>query len=203
MWPMAASPWAEYPSAPRQATNPMAAARRYPGKVDQLPARLQTLISKLLAAGCTQREITEKLNALLAEQGGSVSKSSVNRYITRMRANGQRMREVHEAAQAWSKTVGTLDGGEVDNYLMEMLRILAVKSADQLGNETDPDLKAISDLALTARRLVHAQESVDKRIEAIRKRTVAEAAEAAAEAARADGVKAETIAQIRARVMGI
>ena len=172
--------------------------RHRPGKIDKLPERIQTKVMTLLNQGVSQRAITAELNALLVERGESLSRSSVNRFAKKMRENGLEIRQAHEAARAWAKNVGDVDGGEIEAYLVEIVRVLAIKHTE-LFDKDKPDLKSISALARTVQGLVSAQSAIDKRIEATRKR----AAAAAASAAKKAGVKAETIKHIREQVMGI
>ena len=174
-----------------------------------MPRALQDLVGELLGQGWTRTGITEAVNAELARRGEQpVSRSSVHRYATRMLSEGRRIREIHEAAATWSRTIGPIDGGEVDAYLVELVRALAVdhmhlftegEGEDEGEGEKRPTIREISDLALAMRRLVGAQEQADKRIAAARAR----AADDAADAARSAGLKDDTIQQIRERVLGV
>ena len=172
--------------------------RQRPGKIDKLPERIQTRVMTLLNQGVSQRAITAELNALLVERNEQLSRGSVNRFAKKMRRRGERIRQAHEAARAWSKNMGEIDGGEIEAYLVEVVRVLAIEHTEAFEKEK-PDLKAVSSLARTVQGLVSAQGAVDKRIEATRKR----AAAAATKAAKAGGASPEIIQEIREKVMGI
>ncbi len=174
----------------------MTEQRRYPGKIDRLPRAMQDLVGRLLAEGWTKTKITEALNAELAKAGEEpVSRHSVNRYTARMLAEGQDMREAHEAAKGWAQSMGQVDGGEVDAYLVEVARKLML---DHLHVVTDrdegPKLTEISQLALAIRRLADTRQLADKRIE----RRLAAAADEVASVAKKQGLGTDTVAALRA-----
>ena len=172
--------------------------RRYPGKIDRLPQDMQDLVGRLLAEGWTKTAITDALNAELAAVGEQpVSRHAVNRYTSRMLAEGRKIREAHEAAKAWARTTGQIDGGEIDAYLVDLVRTLALDHMHLLrmnsADEDKPTMQELSQLVLAIRRLIDSQEKADKRIE----RKLAAAADKVESVARKQGLKADTVSALR------
>ena len=180
-------------------------ARRYPGKIDQLPAEFRELIGKLLSEGWTKTAITQALNAELKSQGKRpVSRHAVNRYTSRMLEEGKRIREARDAAKSWAQVVGPIDGSEIDAYLVELVRVLAIDHMHLFKDgEEKPSIKELSDMALSMKRLVEASAQTEQRIARARAEARTEAAAQATEAAREAGLSDATIRQVRQKVLGI
>ncbi len=141
--------------------------------------------------------LREALNAELAAAGKApVSRHSVNRYSARVQAGGEKMREAREAARAWAQTTGQIDGGEIDAYLVELVRTRALDHLLEAGAsaEDQSSVQDLSQLALSIRRLIDSQEKADKRIE----RKLAAAADKMASVAKKQGLTADTVAALRA-----
>ena len=176
-------------------------SKRRPGRLDRLPDELKDLISDLLRRGWTKTEITEALNSELESRGEDpVSRFAVNRYTTRMLAEGRRMREAHEAAAAWARQIGPIPEGDLGAYMLDLVRTLAIDHMHLAADDQDgdPDLDQVTKMALAIKRLEEAHRETDRRLEAAKRR----AADEAGKVARGAGLSADTEAAIRAAIEG-
>lgn len=157
--------------------------------IDLLPDDIREKLHELLRdPRVSQLEATAKINAILEEDGNPdrVSKSAVNRYSMRMEEVGRKLRETREVAKMWIGKLGSEPQGEVGKLLNEMVRTLAFKAAMQ-AHEADDDAvdpKILRSLAVSVHRLEKAASENAKLEEQIRKRTLAEAADAVEDAAK-------------------
>ncbi len=176
---------------------------RRPGQIDQLPEEFKQLIGRLLAEGWTKTAITTALNAELKKTGrGAVSRFAVNRYTSRMLAEGKKIREAREAAAAWSRSIGTIADSDLGAYLIEVVKTLAVDHVHLFADaseEDTPQIEAVTKLALAIQRLEAAHQQTERRIAATKK----QAADEAGRAVQAAGLSEATVKLVRERILGV
>jgi hypothetical protein len=135
--------------------------------------------------------------------GGEASRSSVGRYVKTANERMEEYRQAQQMAAVWMDKIGKEPEGDVGRMLLEMLRMVAFKTIDNIDGASPEDLmflgKALKDLG-SADKLV-----VDKSI-ALRKLIAIKAEKVADEItkeARKIGASAETIQTWRDKVMGV
>jgi hypothetical protein len=183
--------------------------RGKPSKIDQLPDDIKSeLIELLRDKSVTQTEVLERVNTLIREAGlpeeEHISRSGLNRYATRMATVGSRIQEAREVSKQWVDQLGGKPTGEVSKVLIEMVRTLAfdqVLKLSESGEAVPP--KFIKELAVGVEKLEKAATESTKREKEIRKAMAEEAAERAAEVAKAAGLTADGAAQIKREILGI
>ena len=107
-------------------------------------------------------------------------------------------------SKQWVDQLGGKPTGEVSKVLIEMVRTLAfdqVLKMSESGEIVEP--KFIKDLAVGVEKLEKAATESTKREKEIRKAMAEEAAERAAEVAKAAGLTADGAAQIKREILGI
>lgn len=175
------------------------------------PHVLEALEGWLRDPAITQEEATRRTNLLLEEVAPErrVSKSAVNRYHADFRETALRMKEAREIARMMIADMGSTPGGQVGHVLTELIRSVSFRIARQIeagefAADALPGVVAqLKDLALVSQRVERASQVSEKREREIRERTAEEAAETAGEAARSQGLSAETVAEIRKKVLGV
>ncbi len=179
-----------------------------PSSIDRLPADVREKLQEFLRdPAVTQIRATELVNALLEERGEAdkkISKSAVNRYALRMEEVGRKLRESREVAELWIGKLGNAPGGEVGRLLNEVLRTLAFEltlPAIEGGEKLTP--KMINQLALAIQRLETASAQNQKVMEQVKRAAREEAAEAAEQIARRDGLSADSVQAIRKAILGV
>jgi len=149
--------------------------------ITRLDPELKRTLDELLRDGrLTQRQITEHLNALLAERGAEtrVSKSAVNRYAMRMESLGAKLRQQREIAEMWIGKLGAQPAGQVGHLLNEFVRGLAFDTAMSLSEGDEPvEPKLLKELSIAVERLERAASEGVRREAEIRKQLAAEARE--------------------------
>ncbi|WP_278385119.1 DUF3486 family protein [Alteromonas mediterranea] len=183
--------------------------RGKPSKIDQLPDDIKSeLIELLRDKSVTQTEVLERVNTLIRDAGlpeeEHISRSGLNRYATRMATVGSRIQEAREVSKQWVDQLGGKPTGEVSKVLIEMVRTLAfdqVLKLSESGEAVPP--KFIKELAVGVEKLEKAATESTKREKEIRKAMAEEAAERAAEVAKAAGLTADGAAQIKREILGI
>lgn len=174
--------------------------------IDTLPPDILERLQELLRdPRMTQLGVTARINALLQEQGEEpISKSALNRYAVKMDKIGSKLQQSRQIADMWIGKLGTQPAGQVGNLLNEVVRNLAFDTAIQLSEDEEPaSPKLIKELAIAIERLEKAAGDNEKRAAEIRKQARAQAAEQAAQSAKAGGVSDDTIERIRRDVLGM
>lgn len=175
--------------------------------IDQLPPEIRDALHELLRdPAISQLEATQKVNALLeAEQLDTrVSKSAVNRYSQRMDVIGEKMRQSRQIAEMWIGKLGNQPQGQVGKLLNEFTRTMAFETALQMSeDEEPPHPKLLKELSLAIKHLEEAATVNEKREREIRQQMAEEAANAAESVARQQGLTADSVAQIKAQILGI
>jgi len=185
---------------------------RQRSSIDLLPQEVRDQLNAFLRdPAITQKEATERVNALLEEIGvkKKVSKSSVNRYAMQMEEIGAQLRESREIAKMWIGELGAEPQGKIGNLVNEMLRTIAFRlSMLTQGSEIDEKnageiAKIGKDLSLMMMRLEKAANLNVEREREIRQQALVEAAETAEKITKQGGLSAETAEQIRKGILGL
>jgi hypothetical protein len=114
---------------------------------------------------------------------------------------GSRIRQGREIADMWIGKLGNEPQGKVGALLNELVRNLAFETAISLGDgDEPPPPKALKELAEALAKLEQASSLNEKRVAAIRQKTLEEAAEKVEAAAVAKGMGAEEAAFWRQEV---
>jgi len=175
--------------------------------VDRLPPDIREKLQELLRdPRVNQLEATARINAILEDEGlpERVSKSAINRYSLKMDKVGSRLQQSREIAQMWIGKLGAEPQGEVGKLLNEMVRTLAFEATMNMADgDVDVEPKMLKDLAIAIERLERAASTNQKREEEIRKKTLAEAADAVEKSIERKGLSDETVDAIKKRILGI
>lgn len=175
--------------------------------IDQLPPAIRDALHALLRdPAVSQLDATKKVNALLeAEQHElRVSKSAVNRYSQRMDQIGEKMRQSRQIAEMWIGKLGNQPQGQVGKLLNEFTRTMAFETALKMSEEDEPvPPKLLKELSLAIKHLEEAASVNEKREREIRQQMAEEAADAVETAAKAQGLTADSVAQIKQQILGI
>ncbi len=160
----------------------------------------------------TQREIVAHFNTLLAGRGEAqrLTTSSVNRYAQRIEDETGFLRDAREAADA---LVGPLkeESSNLPRAVASLLQSMAFEAVLQVREDgeqsIDDRVEAIKQLALAAQRIeLASSRSADREIK-IRKEARRQALEDAATAAESEavqqGLSADQVAFIRAKILGV
>lgn len=181
--------------------------------IEKLPPEIKSQLQQLLQdPRVTQLEVTEKINALLEEEGHEerVSKSAVNRYAVRMEEVGSKLRQSREISEMFIAKVGAAPQGQTGLLINEILRTLAfeVSLKIQDANLADPETLAatidqLKALALATQRLEQSATINVKRAAKIRKQAIADVAEVVEKAAVQQGLDKDQAAFWRQQVLGV
>ncbi|MBN2060713.1 MAG: DUF3486 family protein [Deltaproteobacteria bacterium] len=175
--------------------------------IARLPEDIREKLQELLRdPRVTQMEATERINAILEEDGhpDRVSKSSVNRYAVRMEEVGAKLRQSREVAKMWIGKLGAEPQGEVGKLLNEMVRSLAFEATMEMAEGSEPvPPKMIKDLSIAIERLERAATTNVKRDDEIRKRALEDAANAVEAAATEQGMSEDQAEFWRKKVLGV
>lgn len=178
-------------------------------KVDILPSDIRAQLSMLLRdKQYSQETIRGMINDLIEEAGLSdeykISRSSLNRYATRMESMGKRIRESREMARIWTEKLGQEPQGDVGKLLAEFVKQLAFDTAMRLDESGEPvSAKTLTELSLVTQRIEQAQMANLKREKEIRQLALEEAAKAVEDAGKKAGMGMENVAQMVRAVYGI
>ena len=176
-----------------------------PSTIARLPEDVrEQLHGWLRDPGITQRQATERVNAVLALlDQPPISKSAVNRYDLRMRAAGERLQQARAVADVWVGRLGAAPQGKLGNLLNELLRTLAFDIGLKLGDAPlTPDtlpgvIGQLRGLSLSAARLERAASDNVKREKEIRRQAADEITAAAEREARKGGIGVVTPERLR------
>jgi hypothetical protein len=177
--------------------------------VDRLPGKLRgKLLEMLQEPSVTQAEIVDAINAEAGET--LLSRSSMNRYAQRMKRFAEKNRQAKEIADAYIDKYGTDNRVKLGKVVNEQIRLAVFDLIGEIEEiREDPDIKTpmIADMLYKLSRGLKELEAAEKlnaeRAESIRKAALAEAAEAVEQAARSNGLTAETIEKIKTQILGL
>jgi hypothetical protein len=177
--------------------------------VDRLPENLRAkLLEMLHNPAVTQAEIVDAIN----EEAGEnlLSRSSMNRYAQKMKRFAEKNRQAREIADAYIDKYGTDNRVKLGKVVNEQIRLAVFDLIGEIEEiNADPDIKKteIADMLYKLSRGLKELEAAEKlnaeRTETIRKAALAEAADAAEQAARSNGLTADTIGKIKKQILGL
>lgn len=174
--------------------------------IEQLPADILEQLQDLLRdPRVTQLQATAEINAILQQQGEApVSKSAVNRYSLKMEEVGAKLQQSREMANMWIGKLGAAPQGQVGKLINEIIRTMAFDTAMHMSEDDEPvPPKMLAQLALAVQRLESAANMNEEREKQIRKEMALEAAEAAEESMRGQGMSREAVDTIKKQILGL
>jgi len=173
--------------------------------VKTLPTQIRAEVDRLLADG---RYTLDDVVAHLRKLGADVSRSALGRYSKEFEAVAAKMREAREVTTAFAKELGELPDNDMGRMLAELLHTVVFKVlTNQTGADGAADAQDVMFLARSLKDLATANRMSAELEMKIRDRVATEtakkAAAAAEDAAREQGLSAETVEAIKARILGI
>ncbi|HCC37023.1 MAG TPA: hypothetical protein DEQ14_05120 [Treponema sp.] len=177
--------------------------------VDRLPENLRIkLLEMLTNPAITQAEIVDAINAEAGET--LLSRSSMNRYAQRMKRFAEKNRQAKEIADAYIDKYGNDNRVKLGKVVNEQIRLAVFDLIGEIEEiQADPEIKKteIADMLYKLSRGLKELEAAEKlnaeRAESIRKAALAEAADAVEQAAKSNGLTAETIEKIKSQILGL
>lgn len=169
----------------------------------ELDPRLKAAADEAIRNGATIDEIVETLQSL----GGEVSRSAVGRYTFKTRATMAKLREVREVAAVWADKFGSEPDGDVGQLVGQVLHAIAYQQASQMADADGTEKESAGPrelmfLAGALKDIAAANKLSADRILKVRKETAAKAAAEVEKVAKAGGMTADTVAKLRAAVLG-
>lgn len=136
-----------------------------------------------------------------------LTRSSLNRYSTKMEEAATRIRQGREVAEAWTAKLGDKPTSEAGKLLREAVTTMAFETSAHMLNDSGVDKpvepKALGQLALVSQRLEQASMVGLKREKQIRQAFAEEAANAVSEELRGqDGMSEQLEDRIRKVLLG-
>jgi len=170
-----------------------------PSTIERLDNRIREAVDAAVRGGATIDEIVETITEL----GGDASRSAVGRYVKRTREQMERYRHAREMAKAWIGRLEADPEGDVGRLLAEMLRTVAWQQLATMGETDEVDTNEIMLLARAIKDLASADKTAADRELRVRREVAKEAAATAEKTARAKGLDQDTIALIKASILGL
>jgi hypothetical protein len=185
-----------------------------PSTIDRLPGQVRELIGKLRQdRGLTIDEILDHLRQLDVE----VSRSALGRHVKGLAKMGERLRRSRAMAEGLARQLGDAPGDQVARVNIELLHSFiaeAFEAAEAQEDEAGQDIaaalrnpKGAALFAEAIERLTKASRHNQEFVEKIEARAAArakqDAAKSAEAAGRERGLSAETIAAIKANILGV
>lgn len=173
--------------------------KRRPSSITKLPPELRAELDRLLADGkYTLQAVTDHLRQL----GANVSWSGVQRYSADFERMAQDMRLTREMARAIGQELDAVEG-DAGRLVIESLQALLLRTRMQVAKGEEIDPAELAQLTRAARDLQSALKlNVDTEIK-VRERALREAAEAAEDVGKSEGLTGATIDAIKAKILGI
>lgn len=165
--------------------------------IRKLDPRIRDAVDTAIREG---RATIEDVVAIIKAMGGDASRSAVGRYKQQAEAQMARYREAQEVAKVWIGKLQADPEGDVSRLLAEMLRTTAFSTLGDMDAASPQDLmflgKALKDLA-------SADKLTADRILLVRREAAREAADKMASVAKAKGLSADTVAELRREILGV
>jgi hypothetical protein len=175
--------------------------------IERLPKDILEQLQVLLRdPRVSQLDATAQINGILEQTGidDRVSKSAVNRYAVKMQEVGAKLQQSRELAEMWIGKLGAAPQGQVGKLLNEIIRTMAFDTAMHMSEGEDPVApKMLSQLALAVQRLESAANMNEEREKQIRKEMAQQAADAAEESLRGQGMSREAVDTIKKQILGL
>lgn len=165
--------------------------------IKQLDPQIKAAVDEAIREN---RHTIDDIVALIVEMGGEASRSSVGRYKLKAEEQMQKYREAQEVAKVWVGKLQQDPEGDIGRLLGEMLRTVAFQTIGDMDAGSSMDImllaKALKDMAgadkLTAERILKVREDATR-----------EAAEKVTAMAKTKGLTADTVAALRAEILGV
>tara|TARA_B100000686_G_scaffold246123_1_gene255490 strand:+ start:88 stop:636 length:549 start_codon:yes stop_codon:yes gene_type:complete len=178
-----------------------------PSSISRLPKEVREKISHLRDQGRTIDEIMDHLEQLDVE----VSRSSLGRHLKKQKEVAAQIRKSRQLAEAVGRQFGDSETSKVARTNIELLHSMLMQifigGEDGEMGEVRLDPKDAMMLATALQKLSQASKlDVDRELkirEEVRKKTTADAADAAVKTARKQGLTKETVEAIKAEILGI
>lgn len=184
-----------------------------PSSIDRLPAEIREAIGRLREHGKTLDEILDHLRAMEVE----ISRSALGRHVQAMEKVGERLRRSRAVSEALVRQLGDAPESKTARLNIEMLHSFVfdfLASAEEAEGDTGAaaqamlrDPKGVALFAEAVQRLTQASRTnadfVAKVEDRATARAKAGAAKAVEAAGRAQGLSSETIASIKASILGV
>lgn len=178
--------------------------------IDKLPDGLRSKLVGLLAdPSCTQRDITDAINAAAGET--VVSLSAVNRYAQKMQEFTRRSIQAKEVAKAYLEQTRSETANTLGKVAIEQLRLIVF---DILGAMDDlpkaaTDAKTLAQMTASVGKIARGLKDLEQaaegnlRIEEKVKAKTASVADEAEAVMRTEGLSDLAIKAIKAQILGI
>lgn len=167
--------------------------------VKRLPDELRKAVDALLAEG---KYSLDEVLAHVRSLGANVSRSALGRYSQSYEDVAKDIRLTREMATAIGKDLATTDG-DAGRLVIESLQALLLRARTQLSEGDTLDAQELGALARAAKDLQSALRANVETELRIRQTVLRDAAEAATKAAAARGLTADTVADIKASILGV
>lgn len=174
-------------------------------KIEDLPPEILSAVLAAIERGSTIDQIV----GLIEEMGGEASRSSVGRYTQNFAELAKQQRDMRSVAEAFGREFGSADDLQGRMMIQLMTSITTRMLMPHMTGEAEEDLSAL-ELTRLARAVKDATSASKLDIEREAKiRTEAEketrrkAADDAETEGRAAGASEESLARIRAKILGI
>jgi hypothetical protein len=174
-------------------------------KVRALDPELKAELDRLLREDSfTLDEVLTHLRRLAKDPAELPSRSAVGRYAQKFQAITERVRRSQEIADRLVAECGPqIADGKGLQVLVQGFQSLAFDLLANIGEDETLDPENLSFLARAISDVARAQKTDADRALRIRQETAKSAAAKAAEVAKARGISAETVDQIRKAVLGV
>ena len=174
-------------------------------QVDLLPDELRIKLIELLKnPATTQIDIAKEINIRAGEE--LLTKSSVNRYASRMPRQIEKARQAREVAEAYMERMGEDKNrrnqmGKVVNEQIRLMSFDLIGEIEELKEQGEIDPKLVIDLVWKVSRAVRELEQAEKlnaeRESRIRKEAMEEAAQRAEKQLKEEGIGDQTILTVK------
>lgn len=164
-------------------------------------ARMDPQIREAVDAAIREGRATiADIVAIIREMGGVASRSAVGRYMQRAEEQMQKFREAQEVARVWIGKLQADPEGDVGRLLAEMLRTMAFQT---IGDMETADPLSLAQLAKALKDLASTDKLTADRILLVRREAAKEAADKVTTVARAKGLSAATVDELRREILGV
>ncbi len=171
--------------------------------------RLKTAADDAIRRGCTVNQLLAVLNETLPEGEAPISHSGAGRYFKEATEAMADFREAQEVRKVWVEQFGKNPEGDLGELLVQLLQTAAYGQLRMIGKQP-ADLSGkdgvsprhVALLAGALKDMSSAKKTDADRILKIQKETQEKAAKDVEKVAKANGMTADTIAKLRAAVIG-
>lgn len=180
--------------------------------IELLPPEAQPIVDwalqELRARKHLQIDILDAFNVKLkrlskdtGQEIAPISLSAFNRYSLRLARTGRRLEETREIANALTERLQPGDTDDLTILVSEAIKTLVFELLED--EEADISTKGTMELARALQAAVSAQNISSDRRQKVEKEFADKAAKAIDKVAKAKGLSADTVDQIKAQVLGI